>query len=598
MVVAIYDWLERKFFFTLNRKILGNLFPFVLLAVAPACIWWYVRGQIATLAKIEGTTESVVPGLGPLLETSSFWFWGLAGIGIFILLVNYFFLRYLIIRPVRNMITFFDGHDSQEVDLSEPLPITTVDEFQDLSESYNQFLEHLRGMIASVRHMGVSIAVNSSRTAKSVSETTTNAKSQESISGDIFSCSQTSTEVIEQVAQKCQVVSGTTSNHLEMAHSSLKELDQAASKIDQSVTQLQDFQDTVSSLDTNSAKIRKIVKLIQDIAFQTNLLALNAAIEAARAGQHGKGFSVVAEEVRSLSHQVNLATVDVSESIAAITELVDQTAGQAYNILSDISETKVVVDSAHQHFVKIVDDLDHNSDQLMHIAAAAEQLTASNKEIHNKVKEIRNTSTIVTEQMSKADQVTKDLESISENMQESVSSFLIGRGNFERILATLRRYRDETQDKIEELARQGINVMDRQHKLIPGTNPPKFTTAYDQAFDAALQQIFDRHREATEGFIYTLAVDSSGYVPTHHATVSQPLTGEYEHDVLNSRNKRIYFNNRTEQRRAKNTSSFLLQTNARDTGEILSDLSLPIYINGQHWGAYISGFEPQLLLAD
>jgi methyl-accepting chemotaxis protein len=473
-----------------------------------------------------------------------------------------------------------------------------VDEYQDLSQSYNRFLENLRGMIATVRQMGVSIAVNSCRTGKSIGETTTNAGYQESMSEDIYNYSQKSSQTIEQVAQNCQVVSTSTGTHLEMARSSLTELDQATRKIEQSVTQLQAFEGTVATLDTNSARISKIVKLIQDIAFQTNLLALNAAIEAARAGQHGKGFSVVAEEVRSLSTQVNQATVDVSESISEITGLVAKTASQAGSILRDIGETKIVVDSAHQHFVKIVDDLDHNSGQLMHIAAAAEQLATSNGEIHDKVSAIRTTSAVVSEQMSQADQVTTELGTISENMQEAVSRFFIGRGNFERILATLRGYRDETQGKIEELAQRGINVMDRSHRPIPGTNPPKFETAYDKDFDAALQEIFDSHRASNQGFIYTLAVDSSGYVPTHHRHVSQPLTGDYEQDLLNSRHKRIYFTNTTEKRRAKSTKTFLLQTNARDTGEILSDLSLPIYVNGQHWGAYITGFDPQLLLQD
>jgi methyl-accepting chemotaxis protein len=87
-------------------------------------------------------------------------------------------------------------------------------------------------------------------------------------------------------------------------------------------------------------------------------------------------------------------------------------------------------------------------------------------------------------------------------------------------------------------------------------------------------------------------------VPTHHSNVSKPLTGDLEQDIANSRHKRIYMASTFDERRAQNTQPFLLQTNARDTGEVLSDLSLPIYVNGKHWGAYITGFDPKILLED
>jgi len=76
------------------------------------------------------------------------------------------------------------------------------------------------------------------------------------------------------------------------------------------------------------------------------------------------------------------------------------------------------------------------------------------------------------------------------------------------------------------------------------------------------------------------------------------LTGNYEVDFLNSREKRLYTGNDTEIRRAKNTSPLLLQTYMRDTGEILNDLALPIYVNGTHWGNSIVGLKPELLQQD
>ncbi len=73
------------------------------------------------------------------------------------------------------------------------------------------------------------------------------------------------------------------------------------------------------------------------------------------------------------------------------------------------------------------------------------------------------------------------------------------------------------------------------------------------------------------------------------------MTGNYEKDLLYSRDRRMYNSNDTETRRSKNTNPFLLQTYLRDTGEILNDLSLPLYIDGKHWGALVTGLQPQKL---
>ena len=88
--------------------------------------------------------------------------------------------------------------------------------------------------------------------------------------------------------------------------------------------------------------------------------------------------------------------------------------------------------------------------------------------------------------------------------------------------------------------------------------------------------------------IYAGAVDRNGYFPTHNKKFSQPLTGNYETDLANNRTKRI-FSDHTGARCGKSTQSFLLQTYKRDTGEIMHDLSAPIYVNGKHWGGFRIG---------
>jgi len=88
---------------------------------------------------------------------------------------------------------------------------------------------------------------------------------------------------------------------------------------------------------------------------------------------------------------------------------------------------------------------------------------------------------------------------------------------------------------------------------------------------------------------YAGAVDNNGYFPTHNKKFSQPLTGDYATDIINNRTKRI-FSDRTGKRCGSNTKPFLLQTYKRDTGEVMHDLSVPIHVEGKHWGGFRVGY--------
>jgi methyl-accepting chemotaxis protein len=135
---------------------------------------------------------------------------------------------------------------------------------------------------------------------------------------------------------------------------------------------------------------------------------------------------------------------------------------------------------------------------------------------------------------------------------------------------------------------------DHNYKPIPNTNPQKFTAAFTDAIAKTLQAYCGAILKEIPGCIYALPVDKNGYLPTHHSHVARPLTGGYEKDLLQSRDKRIYFSNQTEVRRATTTAPMLLQTYMRDTGEAINDLAMPIYVDRQHWGAFILGLNPEI----
>jgi methyl-accepting chemotaxis protein len=121
------------------------------------------------------------------------------------------------------------------------------------------------------------------------------------------------------------------------------------------------------------------------------------------------------------------------------------------------------------------------------------------------------------------------------------------------------------------------------------TDPPKFTTDWDRLSDRDVQAIEEAVLGRSPVLVYAVLVDKFGYLPTHNVRYSQPLTGNLAIDLVNNRTKRI-FNDRTGLAAARNKAPFLVQRYQRDTGEIMADLSVPVLVKGQHWGAVRLGY--------
>ncbi len=125
---------------------------------------------------------------------------------------------------------------------------------------------------------------------------------------------------------------------------------------------------------------------------------------------------------------------------------------------------------------------------------------------------------------------------------------------------------------------------------IPNTTPQKYHTQYDGYTDEAIRPIIDKYMQKSDRIAFVVVVDRNGYLPTHNTRYTQPITGDQDHDTKWNRTKRI-FNDTTGLAAAKNTEIFLLQKYSRDSGEIMKDLSIPIHVNGRHWGAVRIGYK-------
>ncbi len=583
LIKAVYALLERLLFNSLPKKILGCMVPlFAMLLIFS----WHSMTVVRTF-RVSLSGAAATPATSELLarteRMATLFPWLALGFCAIAFLTVYLSLAVPLKRITKVI---------QEGDFSQDITLETHDEIRKLADGYNHFAVKIREILGHSKQLGLSIAVGSTRTTKLTTDSAADAQRQGDFSERITRTSQEVAEAVGNIARVTRHINRTTQENLESARSTHLELIEADQGMATTNRRLVSFSELVARLTERSERISDVVELIEDVAGQTKLLALNASIEAAHAGEAGKGFAVVAEEVRKLSDNVGEAADEISQNLGAMLREVEQTSLGIEEITQDFQGTTATLGRASDHFARMVRDFEENTAQLSGATAAVEGISVTSEEIHRQARDIQVLSVVVNRRLQEANRYSVDMNRATETLLEQVSQFRTGTGELEAVIRLVAHWRDTIQARIQELAQQGIQVFDREYRPVPHTDPPKYLTSYAEVFARELQPIFDAARKEL-GSTYSLASDFNGYIAIHHSDVSEPMTGDPKVDLLKSRHQRLFFNVETEKRRVRNTEAFLLQTYMRDTGEILNDLSMPIYIKGEHWGAMVNGFNPE-----
>jgi methyl-accepting chemotaxis protein len=265
-------------------------------------------------------------------------------------------------------------------------------------------------------------------------------------------------------------------------------------------------------------------------------------------------------------------------------------------INADVQHTREVVGRSATQFQSMVGDFEQTGEQLLHIAAAMEQLSATNGQVHDNVNSIHALSTDVARHMADSERRTADLSQSTEAVQELISRFKIGRGAFDQAVDRTRAFRDRLQAALAGMAGEGKDIFDTRYQPVGKSTPPKFRVTWSDDYTRRCQPLLEECLAAIPGCAYAVGVNTDGYLSAHNLKFSQPLTGDAATDLVGNRSCRK-FENPGELRAAKNEQPLLLRTYLRDTGEILCDIAMPIRIGGRLWGNVRVGLSADALLA-
>ena len=365
--MKIYNYIEQTFFFTLTRKIVGNL-SFVLLFQAITLFWLH-----QSLSEQQQST-----GL--------FWLLTLVIISGFIFTL--FYMRFLIVRPVTAMRDTLIQINQQDANLAAKLPHFSYDEFKDLSTQYNLFTTHLSELLSTTHNSAQASAHSNTQVTESMQSTEQSSEQQINLSHSIINASMRITQSLQNIVSNTDSVHEVNNEHLNFVKLSASELLALVEQVKLITNMLGNFLNTVAGLKENSENIRSILKMVEEFSDQTNLLALNAAIEAARAGEAGRGFAVVADEVRTLSIKVSGATRQISDFINQMNELVSETNKESEQLIAHSNSAQSAISNTSDGFTKMLNEFEQNQQQLQQIVNAVHMLENTQTQTHQSVEQI------------------------------------------------------------------------------------------------------------------------------------------------------------------------------------------------------------------
>ncbi len=350
--------------------------------------------------------------------------WMVSLLGAFALIVTTS-LALLIAKRVNNAVHHLASSATHIAagDLTQRIPVTGNDEFSDIAKYVNRIVTSFQEVISSNRHSVSALATAAEENAAVAMQTKQNIVEQQSQTQQIAAAIHQFTATVHEVAQSAGLAAEASEEAEQAAMQGRKVVEENIAMIEGLSNDLQKMLAAMQLLAKDSEDIGSVVDVIQSISEQTNLLALNAAIEAARAGEQGRGFAVVADEVRTLASRTQESTKQILQTVQRLQQSSRDSANLIEQGVSGASKAVEKARLAGTALSQITANVDRISTMNTQIATASEEQSAVTEEINKNIitiSEISNQTALGAQQSSEA---TLELARLAESMQQEVARY-------------------------------------------------------------------------------------------------------------------------------------------------------------------------------
>ncbi|PWW31452.1 methyl-accepting chemotaxis protein [Cytobacillus oceanisediminis] len=373
-------------------------------------------------------------------------------VGIFILVgaaISYMIVR-SITRPLNQLVLATDK--VSEGDLTQKFDVKNNDEISKLGMSFNKMVQSLQHLINQVGEKAVHLASSSEQLTASSEQNNMATEQVANSIQEVASATEQQTEkvkestaVVKDMSSRIQQIMLNTNIVAKTANETNEVVVKGNSAIDLSTSQMKNINKTVSELGSivhtlgkRSEEIGQIVNVISEIADQTNLLALNAAIEAARAGEHGRGFAVVADEVRKLAEQSSKSTESIRELISTIQTDTNSAIYSMEKGTAEVEKGIDLVNNAGDAFSHIQQFADTVSSQIAEVSASIKDMAEGADQVVEIVSAIEEIAAVTT---SESQDVSAATEEQLASMEEIAASAASLSGMAEELLDSIKKFK-------------------------------------------------------------------------------------------------------------------------------------------------------------
>ncbi|WP_208444919.1 methyl-accepting chemotaxis protein [Vibrio sp. B1ASS3] len=330
-----------------------------------------------------------------------------------------------LLQPLQTLSDALSELSQGEGDLTQRIKIERMDEIGELATHVNQFLAQMQTMLKSIVENSEQLSEQANQANELSAMAAGRVEHQQNDVNQIATAIHEMSATAAEVASHAELTASASQNSASACMEGQNVIQKNREAIVELAEQVSDAASVISELEANTQSINQILSTIQGIAEQTNLLALNAAIEAARAGEQGRGFAVVADEVRVLSQRTHGST----EEIRTMIETLQNNTKLAVNSMqtsTSLADTSVdYAQQAHDSLTSITNSITEINDMAMQIASAAEEQRAVSEDISRNTQGIKDDADMIAEQSLKSSEGARQMYDTANTMRENISRFKV-----------------------------------------------------------------------------------------------------------------------------------------------------------------------------